>query len=120
MRKIDYVSEIIKCCQKREEVLLKGQSIKIYNRYFDKMRKLARQLFNENRQDELLPYLASDSISIQKDIAGLLFNWYPELCTITLERIANMTIPTGLPKHLAIVAGAAYSILKHGIPKDYP
>ncbi len=120
MSGIDYVAEILKCCQKREEVLLNDQSMSEYNQYFDKMRKLARKLIDENRQRDLLPYLESESISIQKDIAGLLFNSYPDLCSQKFQEISEMTIETGLPEHLVIVAAAANANLKYGIPKDFP
>ena len=120
MRNVDYVSQILMCCHKREEILIKGQSIKKYNHYFDRMRKLAQKLINENRQDELLPYLESDSIIIREHVACILFHFYPRLCTKKLQEIADMTIPTGLPEHLAIVAATANCNLKYGIPEDYP
>ena len=66
---VDNVSKILTCCQKREEILLNGQSMSRYNHYLDKMRKLARELFDENRQDELLPYLKSESVSVREDVA---------------------------------------------------
>ncbi len=120
MKNKDLVQEILKCCEKREDILRKEQPISRYNHYFDKMRKLARQLINENRQDELLPYLDSENISIRFDVAGLLFHSYPEKCTQILQEISDMTIPTGLPRHLALVAASAHNALKYGIPKDYP
>ena len=120
MKRTDYVSKIIECCRKREEVLINDESIGKYNRYFDRMTKYARKLIDENRQEELLPYLESDSISVRKDIAGLLFNSYPELCTQVLQDISNMTIKTGLSKNLVILAITARDNLKYGIPKDYP
>lgn len=66
---LDYVIEALK---KRDEILVNAKPISQYNKYYDKMRKYARMLINENRQDELLPFLNSDNISIKKDIAGLL------------------------------------------------
>ena len=94
--------------------------MKKYNHYFNKMRKLARQLITENRQDELLPYLESESIIVREHIAGILFHFHPQLCTTKLQEIADMTIPTGLPKHLVLVAAEAHNSLKYGIPKDFP
>ena len=120
MKNKDLVQEILKCCEKREDILRKDQPISRYNHYFDKKRKLARQLINENRQDELLPYLDSESISVRFDIAGLLFHSYPEKCTQIFQEISSMSVPTGLPKHLVIVAVTARDNLKYGIPKDYP
>ncbi|MCM1333620.1 MAG: hypothetical protein NC084_00370 [Bacteroides sp.] len=116
----DYVSEILKCCQRREQALLNDRSMGRYNRYFDKMRKLARKLIDENRQEKLLPYLESESISVQRDIAGLLFHCYPDLCGQKFREISGMTIETGLPKHLVVVAAAAKCNLKYGVPKDFP
>ena len=119
-RNKDLVQEILKCCEKREEILRKDQPISRYNHYFDKMRKLARQLINENRQDELLPYIDSESINIRAEIALILFHFYPEKCTQILQEISDMTIPTGLPRHLVLVAASAHNALKYGIPKEYP
>ncbi len=116
----DIVSEIIKCCQKREDILAKNGSMSSYNRYLDKMRKLARQIIAENRQDELLPYLKCESISIREDVACLLYHFYPDLCGKIIQEIADMKVVTGLPKHLAIVAVTASFNLKYGIPKDFP
>ncbi len=118
--KIDYVSKIIDCCRKREEVLLNDEPMGKYNRYFDQMRKYAHKLIDEDRQEELLPYLESDSISIQRDIAGLLFNSYPDKCREVLFRISKMSVQTGLPKHLIGVSVSAAMALDIGIPKDYP
>ena len=117
MKGIEYVPKILSCCQKREEVLVKRQSIRKYNKYFQRMRTLARKLINENRQDELLPYLKSDSISIRRDIAGLLFSTYPEECTNVLNAIANQS---EVPVHFGMIQLSAIDALKHGIPKDYP
>ena len=35
------------------------------------------KLIEQNRQAELLPYLESESVSIQRDVAGLLFRATP-------------------------------------------
>lgn len=121
MKSTDYVSEILKCCEKREEILKKEpRSMSKYNRCFDKMRKLARELFAEKRQDELLPYLESESISVREDIAGLLYHFYPDQCRKIIQEIADMKVVDGLPKHLAIVAVTAGFNLEYGIPKDFP
>lgn len=120
MKTVDYVSEILKCCQKREEILIKKQSMNKYNQYFDIMRKNARKLIDEKRYDELLPYLESESISIRSDVASLLFHIYPELCTQKIQEIADMSPETGLPKHFIILAVSASSNLEYGIPKDFP
>ena len=113
----NYTSKILICCEKRNDILVKKQPIKKYNYYFDKMRKYARKLINDNRQDELLPFLNSDCISIKKDIAGLLFNCYPDLCREALKEIADMT---DIPFYYGIVQLGAKDNLKHGIPKDFP
>lgn len=120
MKDANYVDEIIKCCSEREQILIRDGSIRNYNKYFDKMRFYARKLINENRQEELLPYLNCDSISFQKDIAGLLYNCYPKLCAQKLQEIANMTTEAGLPKHFILLSVAAKDNLKYGIPKDFP
>lgn len=107
MIKKDYVSKIIDCCKKREEILINNESVRKYNYYFDKIRKYERILIAENRQDELLPFLECDSISIRSDIANILFQWYPIQCTKVLQEIANMTTATGLPKHFISLSIAA-------------
>jgi len=84
------------------------------------MVRCARNLINENRQDELLPYLDDESISIQRDVAGLLYNCYPDRCRAVLEKISSMSIRTGLPKHLGNVRLSAVMALEIGIPKDFP
>lgn len=121
MKSTDYVSEILKCCEKREEILEKGsRSMRKYNQCLEKMRALTHELFAENRQDELLPYLESESVSIREDIACLLYNSYPERCRKIIQEISDMKVVDGLPKHLAIVAVMAGFNLEHGIPKDFP
>lgn len=117
----DLVSEIIKCCQNREDILAANRrSMSKYNRNLDKMRTLAHQLIAENRQDELLPYLESESVSIREDVACLLYHSYPDLCGKIIQEISDMKVVTGLPKHLAIVAVTASFNLKYGIPEDFP
>lgn len=121
MKNTDYVREILKCCEKREKILEKGsRSMRKYNQCFDKMRELARQLFAKNRQDELLPYLESESVSVREDIACLLYHFYPDQCRKIIQEIAGMKVVDGLPKHLAIVAVTAGFNLEYGIPKDFP
>ena len=117
---MNLTSERITCCYKREEVLKNGLSMTIYNKYFDKMRKSAHILISEGRQDELLPYLGSESVSIRRDIAGLLYNSYPELCKSIFREISEMTVETGLQKCYTIVVATAIDISKYGIPKDFP
>lgn len=119
MKKTDYALKIIECCKKREEILINHEPIWKYNRYYDRMWVYARKLIDENRQEELLPYLESDSISVRSDIANILSDWYPEQCAQVLQEIANMTIATGLPKHFVILSVAAQVNLKHGVLKDY-
>lgn len=111
---------LVDALRKREEILIKKQPMSKYNRYFDIMRKSARKLIIENRQDELLPYLESDSISIQHDVAGLLYNCYPDKCREVLQRISDMTVKTGLQMCFSNCCTSAYMTLKYGIPKDYP
>lgn len=81
------------------------------------MRKLARNIIDNNRQEELLPYLYCNSISIQRDVAGLLFHCYPEKCREALINISNMSVQTGLSKHLGNVRLSAAMALEKGIPK---
>lgn len=117
MKRTDYVSKIIECCRKREEVLINDESIGKYNRYFDRMRKYARKLIDENRQEELLPYLESDSISVKKDVAGLLYHCYPDKCTDVLKAVANNS---NVPLCFVMVKVDASQTLKYGVPKNYP
>jgi hypothetical protein len=117
MRKIDYIVEIEKCFKKREQILINEQPMRIYNHYFDKMRKYARILIDENRQEELLPFLENESISIKSDAAGLLFHCYPQKCREILESIASNP---DIPWHFAMVGMSAIDSLKYGIPENFP
>ena len=116
----DDLVKLVNALKQREEVLIKGQSTRKYNKYFDLMVKYAHNLIVENRQEELLPYLENESISIQRDVAGLLFNSYPDKCREVLIRISKMSVKTGLPKHLGNVRLSAAMALEIGIPKDFP
>lgn len=120
MKNNDDLSRFVDALKKREEILLTGQPIKKYNKYFDIKRECARRLIEQNRQDELLPYLESESVSIRADAAGVLFNCYPEKCGEVLRQISEMTVADGLPKQFVIVTAAARCNLKYGIPKDFP
>lgn len=120
MKNYDDFDMLIDALKKRDEVLRKGQSIKKYSKYFKTMRRCARNLIAQNRQHELLPYLESESISIQRDIAGLLFNSYPDKCQSVLQNISNMSVPTGLPMCYINVSVSASMALEIGIPKDFP
>ena len=116
----DFIPKILNCCQKREEILVKGQLTNKYYRYFNEMRILARKLFAVNGQDELLPYLDTDSISIRADIACLLYNYHHDICDKILREIADMKVEDGLQKYLTIVAETAKFNLKYGISEDFP
>ena len=120
MTKKDDLEMLINALKKREEVLVKDQSIAKYNRYFDKMRKHARNLIDDNRQEELLPYLYDNSISIRRDVAGLLFHCYPENCRDVLQKIGDMSVETGLPRCFINVSVSAQMALEIGIPKNFP
>ena len=113
------VEKVLECCKKRKEILEQNKSIKEYNKYYNKMRKYARSLIDENKQEGLLPYLNAENVSIRFDIAILLYNSYPDLCKKTLDEISNLNVKTGLPKHFVIISVAAYDNLKYGIPKDF-
>ena len=117
MKRTDYVSKIIECCKKREEILINDEPIWKYNRYFDRMRVYARKLIDENRQEELFPYLESNSICIRSDIAGLLYHCYPEECVDVPTNLANQQ---DVPWCFSMVKLEAIDTLKYGIPKDYP
>lgn len=86
MKDKDDLSVFIDALKKREEILLKNRSMREYNKYFDIKRECAHNLIEQNRQDELLPYLESDSISIRFDTAGVLFNSYPDKCKEVLRK----------------------------------
>jgi uncharacterized protein YwqG len=47
----DNLLKLIKALNKRDEILIGGLSIQKYNYCFDNMRKYARELINENRQN---------------------------------------------------------------------
>lgn len=114
------IEKVLECCKKRKDILEQNKSIKEYNKYYNKMRKYARSLIDENKQDDLLPYLNDKNVSIRFDIAILLYNSYPDLCEKVLNEISNMNVQTGLPEHFVIISIAAYDNLKYGIPKDFP
>lgn len=116
----DDLTLLIQALQKREQILINGESVKKYNRYFDTMRKYARNLIANNHQEELLPYLECDSVSIRRDMAGLLFHCYPEKCRSVLKEIAEMSVENGLPTCLVNVSVSAKMALEIGIPKDFP
>ena len=117
---VNLTSEILECCRKREEVLKKGQSVRKYNKHFTKMSKLARVLISEGRQEELISYLSDESVSVRRDISGLLYNSYPELCKNVLREISEMTVATGLPECFVNVAASASFALEHRLPQDFP
>lgn len=102
---------LIDALYKREEILKKGQSVKKYNRYFEVIRKCIRNLINENRQEELLPYLDNSSISIRYDVAQFLYNSYPQKCKAVLQEISEMSSRTGLPEYLGNVRLSAIMTL---------
>ncbi len=116
----DDLALLIQVLKKREQILVNEESIKKYNRYFEVMRKYARNLIADNRQEELLPYLECDSVSIRRDVAGLLFHCYPEKCEKVLKKIAGMSIETGLPTCFVNVSISAEMALEVGIPKEFP
>ena len=116
----DDLALLIQALKKREQILINGESVKKYNQYFEVMRKHARNLFTDNRQEELLPYLECDSVSIQRDVAGLLFHCYPEKCEEVLKKIAGMSVETGLPMCFVNVSISAEMALEAGIPKEFP
>lgn len=120
MKRNDDLIKLVDTLKKREEILINKKSIRQYNRCFDKMRKYARNLINNNRQGELLPYLECESVSIQCDVAGLLFHCYPEICREVLEKIGDLTVESGLQKCFINVSISAQMSLEVGIPEDYP
>lgn len=118
--KDDYVQKILACCQKMEGVLLHNLPMWIYNRYFVKSTKYARALIDEGRAAEILPYLHDENLVVRYIFAGFFFHCYPEQCTAVLQELSEMTIPTGLPKHLVLIAVSSHANLEYGIPKDFP
>ena len=114
---LDYIIEALK---KRDEILIKGKRISQYNKNFSKMCEYTRKMINDNRQAELLPFLDSDNISYRVDVAGLLYNCYPDKCKQVLEEISEMSVETGLPKYYINLSVSAAMSLKYGIPKDFP
>ena len=118
--KIDDLEFDVEALQKRDEILIKDKPVRRYNKYFDQMCKYARKMINDNRQVELLPFLDSENISYRSDVAGLLFNCYPEKCKQVLKEISEMSVETGLPKYYINLSISAMMSLKYGIPKDFP
>ena len=114
---LDYVIEALK---KRDEILINDKPVRQYNKYFDNMRKHAKKLIADNRQDELLPLLNSNNISYRFDVAGLLYNFYPEKCKQILKDISAMSVQNGLPRCYSDIRIAAKMTLEIGIPKDFP
>ena len=118
--KKDDLEYVIDALKKRDKILINDKPVRQYNKYFDIMRKYARKMINDNRQAELLPFLDSDNISYRFDVAGLLYNSYPEECKQVLKDISAMAVQNGLPKQYVIISVAANDNLKYGIPKDFP
>lgn len=118
--KKDDLEYVLDSAKKREEILINHKPISQHNKYLTIMRKYARKLIEDGRQDELLPYLEDESISIRADIACLLFHFYPDKCTEILQHISNLTRADGLPEYFSWVSMAAHDNLKYGIPKDFP
>ena len=114
---LDYVIEAL---QKRDEILINDKPVRQYNKYFDNMRKYARKLISERRQSELLSFLDSDNISYRFDVAGLLYNCYPDKCKQVLKEISEMSVRDGLPKYYSDIRISAKMALEIGIPKDFP
>lgn len=118
--KNDYVQKILACCQKMESVMLHNLPNWIYNRNFDKIRKYARALIDEGRAAEILPYLHDENLFVRYNFARFFFHCYPEQCRAVLQKLSEMTVATGLPKHLVTMSVSSYDNLKYGIPKDFP
>ena len=114
---LDYIVDAIK---KRDEILIQKKSVSQYNKYYDIMCKYARKLIDSNRQDELLPYLECDNISFRFDVAGLLYNCYPEKCLEIFKEISNMSVKNGLPTYYSNIRLSSIFVLENGIPKDFP
>jgi len=118
--KKDDLAYFIEALKKRDEILINDKPVRQYNKYFDIMRKYARKMINDNRQAELLSFLDSDNISYRVDVAGLLYNCYPEKCKQVLKDISEISSETGLPKYYINLSISASMALEIGIPKDFP
>ncbi|MCR4861774.1 MAG: hypothetical protein K5884_04055 [Ruminococcus sp.] len=118
--KIDDLDYVIDALKKRDEILINGKRISQYNKYFRKMCEYTRKMINANRQAELLSFLDSDNISYRVDVAGLLYNCYPDRCKQVLKEISEMSVETGLPKYYINLSVSAEMALEIGIPKDFP
>ena len=118
--KKDDLEYVIEALQKRDEILVKDKPVRRYNKYFVQMCKYTRKMINENRQAELLPFLDSENISYRFDVAGLLFNCYPDKCEKVLKGISEMSVRDGLPKYYSDIRISAKMTLEIGIPKDFP
>ena len=100
--KKDDLAYVVDALQKRDEILINDKPISQYNKYFKIMCKYARKLIDDGRQEELLPYLSNDNISYRRDVAGLLYNCYPEKCEEVLKDISAMSVQTGLPQYYRV------------------
>ncbi|MBR5364194.1 MAG: hypothetical protein IK134_12855 [Oscillospiraceae bacterium] len=118
--KVDNVQKLIECCNKMESILLNNGSTSKYNYNFRQMIKYARALIDANRAEELIPYLNHKSLMIRYEVACILYNSFPEKCHPIIKEVSEMTIATGLPKHLTTIGASASNSLKYGIPKDFP
>jgi hypothetical protein len=118
--KKDDLEYVVEALQKRDEILIKDKPVRRYNKYFDQMCKYARKMINDNRQVELLPFLDSENISYRSDVAGLLFNCYPEKCKQVLKEISEMSVRDGLPKYYSDIRISAKMALEIGIPQNFP
>lgn len=120
MKSKDELVLLLNELKKREQILIKEESIRKYNRCYDAMRKHTRKLIDNSRQAELLPYLDCDSVSIRCDVASLLYHCYPEKCRRVMKEIADMTVKTSLPMCFINVSVSASMTLEIGVPKDFP
>ncbi len=117
---INYLKKIIEYCNKMELILRNNGPTSKYNYNFRQMVKYARVLIDENRAEELIPYLNHESLMIRYEVACILYNSFPEKCIPIIKEVSEMTIATGLPKHLTTIGASASNILRYGIPKDFP
>ncbi|MBQ9385189.1 MAG: hypothetical protein IJT87_13240 [Ruminiclostridium sp.] len=115
MKNRDAFERLVFALNKRDEILrLTPNKIGTYNKYFDKMHKSADELIEQGRQDEMLPLLENESVSIVKDTADLLYDFYPKICREKLIEISQMTVPTGLEECYVMVAVSAAMGLEYG------
>ena len=114
------IEHILTVLQKRDDILKNNGSMKSYNHQYDILKRYCKTIINAGQQSELAFLLDSENISYKSDMAGILYNSYPEKCALILNEISKMSVENGLPFYYINLTVSAYMTLEIGIPKDFP